>query len=315
MKRFADSAKWDKPWFRKMKPRYKSFLQYIWDRCDSAGVWSVDLELAEAYVGEKLDAKEAIRVFDGRVVDFGEGKWLVPDFVSFQYGELTFDCKAHRPIILLVEKHGLIKQGKGYRKGIDRVSPVSEYPSLSLQEKEKEKEKEKEGGPGETQVTLTLQAPPPEIRPEELAEEIYQLYPLKAGKPAAISEIIKALKRRDSIFLRERTDAYAKAVAGTDTLIPHPSTWFHQERFNDDPSTWVRQKPNPANGHVEKKPLSVHELRAVIEAKEQKAQALKNRYASEGPLSTDWSDDAKRKEFCQLRREIKELKEKLANYA
>lgn len=91
---------------------------------------------------------------------------------------------------------------------------------------------------------LKLPAPPIEPTVEELAEEIYQLYPLKAAKPDALRAITKALKTNTSIYLRERTEAYAKAVKDTDTLIPHPATWFNGERFNDAPETWVRQQPN-----------------------------------------------------------------------
>lgn len=82
----------------------------------------------------------------------------------------------------------------------------------------------------------------------ELAEEIYQCYPLKVGKPAALKAIAKAIKSNPSDYLRERTAEYAKAVVGTDTFLPHPSTWFNEERYNDDPSTWVRKNTNqPTN--------------------------------------------------------------------
>jgi hypothetical protein len=90
-----------------------------------------------------------------------------------------------------------------------------------------------------------LAMPVPETSPEEFAEEIYQLYPVKVGKPDAIKKIVAALKGNTSDFLRERTHAYAAAVSGTDTMIPHPATWFHQERFNDDPKTWARQNGKP----------------------------------------------------------------------
>jgi hypothetical protein len=41
------------------------------------------------------------------------------------------------------------------------------------------------------------------------------------------------------------TKAYASARNGDVAFVPNPSTWFHQERFNDDPATWVRQQPLP----------------------------------------------------------------------
>lgn len=76
----------------------------------------------------------------------------------------------------------------------------------------------------------------------EWAEEIYQAYPRKVGKPAALRKIRTALHTLPGPQLLERTQAYAQATAGSDPqFIPHPATWFYQERFNDDPTTWTRQ--------------------------------------------------------------------------
>ena len=73
------------------------------------------------------------------------------------------------------------------------------------------------------------------------AEIIYLAYPRKVGKPAAISKIMAALKTESPTHLLERTKLYAAVVAGSDQqFIPHPSTWFHQQRYNDDPKTWER---------------------------------------------------------------------------
>lgn len=70
---------------------------------------------------------------------------------------------------------------------------------------------------------------------------IYEAYPRKCGKPAALTKIRKALKTVSFDRLLERTKAFAQAVAGSDPqFIPHPSTWFNQERYNDDPTTWTR---------------------------------------------------------------------------
>jgi hypothetical protein len=255
MKRFTETTKWDDPWFRKLKPKYKSFLQYIWDRCDSAGIWVVDMELAVTYVGERVDPHEALKVFDGRVVDAGGGKWLVPGFIPFQYGELTIHCKPHKPILSLVEKHGLVKNGKGYQKGINTHSG-----RVQEKEKEKEQDKEKEGGTGGDQQSplLILQAPKPEDDEDSFVDEIYDLYPRKAEPIDAKRAIRRALREHGSLLLREKTSAYAKMVelaypAKSDRgFIPYPSTWFNAGGFLTDPEDWKAtlfktNHPNPAN--------------------------------------------------------------------
>jgi len=78
---------------------------------------------------------------------------------------------------------------------------------------------------------------------EALATEIYNLYPRKVGKRAALKVIANLL--RDGVpenTLREATQAYAAAVAEWPQedrkYIPHPATWYRQGRYEDDRSQW-----------------------------------------------------------------------------
>lgn len=84
---------------------------------------------------------------------------------------------------------------------------------------------------------------PPPVGYDE-ACKIYDSYPRKVGKPAAIAKILAALKKESATHLLDRTKAFAASTASwpqaDKCFIPHPSTWFHQERYNDDPSTWQR---------------------------------------------------------------------------
>jgi len=79
------------------------------------------------------------------------------------------------------------------------------------------------------------------------AAEIYALYPRKVGRPKAIAAILKALKGESFEVLRVATENYARAwkdaPAGDMQFCPHPATWFNQERYLDDPSTWARSAP------------------------------------------------------------------------
>ena len=81
-------------------------------------------------------------------------------------------------------------------------------------------------------------------------EKIYAAYPRKVGKPAAFRAIRRALVLYPPDFLMERTRHYAETYNGPAEYIPHPSTWFRQQRFNDDPATWRRTQ------HISGKPQS-----------------------------------------------------------
>lgn len=126
MKRFTETAKWDDPWFRKLSPELKLLWLWLVDRCDNAGIIDPDLELASFHIGYQYPF-DTLSSFGERIEHLSCGKWMVSKFIEFQYGSLSRDCKAHRPIFQSLEKHAL----KGYPKGIH-----------TLQEKEKEKERE-----------------------------------------------------------------------------------------------------------------------------------------------------------------------------
>jgi hypothetical protein len=128
MKRFTETQKWEDPWFRRLPLEMKLLWMWLCDRCDNAGVIDPDIELASFQIGYQYPI-DTLSQFDGRLVRIPCGKWFIPKFIEFQYGNLSEDCKAHKPIFLSLEKH----QIKGYPKGIN-----------TLQEKEKEKDTEKE---------------------------------------------------------------------------------------------------------------------------------------------------------------------------
>ncbi len=84
------------------------------------------------------------------------------------------------------------------------------------------------------------------------ASAIYDLYPRKAGKPAALKAILRALTRISVADLKSKTEGYAKACIGADlNFVPYPATWYNQDRFNDSPEEWQRRSKSNGNGvHV-----------------------------------------------------------------
>ncbi len=128
------------------------------------------------------------------------------------------------------------------------------YNDRQMREANKQQARSKSGSKGGSQKlanrVATLEN---EIEDEKgtlslQVEKIYLSYPRKVGKPKALSAIKSALKKIDANKLLELTVLYAKCRANCDhQFTPHPSTWFSQERYNDDPSTWrdsAQQKQN-----------------------------------------------------------------------
>jgi hypothetical protein len=71
------------------------------------------------------------------------------------------------------------------------------------------------------------------------AEDIYNQYPRKREKRAAIKAIYAAIKRGNGAsYLLERTVAYAATQIPNDRFTPYPATWFNKDGFTDDPVLW-----------------------------------------------------------------------------
>lgn len=115
---------------------------------------------------------------------------------------------------------------------------ASHFSSLNSQVQEKDSTPKPPKGGSECDSARALKA-----KREADAEAIYQLYPLKVGKPAAIRAILKALTQDTPERLKRLTEAFAIARGGDTAFTPHPATWFNQARYNDDPETWVKQAP------------------------------------------------------------------------
>jgi len=92
---------------------------------------------------------------------------------------------------------------------------------------------------------------------ESQAEVVYAEYPRNVGKAAALPKIVSALKQAGFERLLNRTKQFALLTADREReFIPHPHTWFNQQRYNDDPDEWMSK----ANREEEIEKLE-HQLR------------------------------------------------------
>ena len=82
--------------------------------------------------------------------------------------------------------------------------------------------------------------------PAHQAEIIYDAYPRKVARPAAIQAIRRALQGKSFDWLLERVQKYAECVEGSSKkFVPHPATWFNQARYDDDESDWANTDTGP----------------------------------------------------------------------
>lgn len=106
-KRFTDTDKWKKPFIRALDAPYKLLWLYILDDCDMAGIWQVDFEVARIRTGQQVDYDSALRLFGDRVKAIDKFKWFIPDFINFQYGNLSENNRMHLSVIQILKKYNL----------------------------------------------------------------------------------------------------------------------------------------------------------------------------------------------------------------
>jgi len=134
-KRFTDTNKYKKPFIRGLQGAYKLFWDYLYHDCDHAGIWIVDFEIAQLYLGQdmpinRLDALKFFNNGEKRIIEFDNGKkWFIKSFIEFQYGVLNPENRVHKSILDEFYKYN-------FNKGLIR--------SLQgLKDKEKDKDKDK----------------------------------------------------------------------------------------------------------------------------------------------------------------------------
>jgi hypothetical protein len=139
-KRLTDTNKWDKIWFRKLPLEYKCLWLYICDRCSHAGIWEVDFETANHYIGVTLNMEESKKLLHKQYIELNSGsRWFIKDFIYFQYGKVQEHNKMFNPIKNDLERH---RVSIGYPYGID-TGKVKDKVKDKVIVKDKDKDKDK----------------------------------------------------------------------------------------------------------------------------------------------------------------------------
>ena len=142
-KRFADTNKYKKPFIRSLPGAYKLLWDFLYLDCDHAGIWIVDFDVAQTYIGRDMPiskemAMELFNKDEARVYEFDNGKkWLIIPFIEFQYGKLSEKNKALNSVISILRKYGFIDEDLKLK-----IPPSSPVKGAKEMVKEKEMDKE-----------------------------------------------------------------------------------------------------------------------------------------------------------------------------
>lgn len=150
-KRFTDTNKYKKSFIRSLPGPYKLLWDFLYHDCDHAGVWIVDFEMAQLFLGKDMpvDRARALELFNDeeevRVVEVDGGKkWFLPGFIEFQYTKLKAENRAHSAAILQLQKFGLLEADLSVRRSFKKNPSIENKPLISPLEGAKDKDKDKE---------------------------------------------------------------------------------------------------------------------------------------------------------------------------
>lgn len=137
-KRFTDTNKYKKPFIRGLQGAYKLLWDYLYHDCDHAGIWIVDFEIAQLYIGNdmpvnKADALKYFNADEKRIIEIDGGKkWFIIPFIEFQYGILDGRNRVHNSVLIELAKLNI---GKGL---------ISSLQGAKDKDKDKDKDTDKD---------------------------------------------------------------------------------------------------------------------------------------------------------------------------
>jgi hypothetical protein len=226
-KRFTDTEKWGKLFFRGIKGPYKLLFIYVCDRCDHAGIWHVNFEVAQIEIGKdmRVNQEEALRLFGGRVFPFSNGeKWFIPGFIEMQYGDLQERNRAHASVIARLKKYDLWDEERRTILPPSKVhiSPLEGHKDKEIREINKSLNTHEENrGLGEG----------------EGFSKFWEAYPKKVSIGQA-ERAWRKLKPTEQLFEQIMTALQrAKTLVWVSTekrFIPNPATWLNGKGWLDE---------------------------------------------------------------------------------
>lgn len=122
---------------------YKLLWIYVYHDCNHAGIWEVEIDVANIRLKIETKIEDAVNIFKEKIVIIdNNSKWFIPSFIDFQYGILNPENRAHNSVINILKQHSLIsKQGaiKGLRSSLQGAMDKDKV-------KDMDKDKDKDSG-------------------------------------------------------------------------------------------------------------------------------------------------------------------------
>jgi len=192
-KRFTDTEKWKRPWYRQLPLKAKIVWQYLCDDCNHAGIWFGDFELLSFQVNFKVSHEDLSNWFDEKIVKIGD-KYFIPSFFDFQYKTTKDNFSAKKSALRILRDLGLVDENMKFLNNIggggDSGGTLLESTSIGISIIK---------GIGKSKRAFDF-------------EKIYESYPLKKGKSKGIEKCKSQIKTDEDYSNLEKAVASYKAL-------------------------------------------------------------------------------------------------------
>lgn len=264
-KRFTDTNKYKKSFIRGLQGAYKLLWDYLYHDCDHSGIWIVDFEIAQAYLGPDMaiSKDKALNLFnyeEQRIVELDGGKkWFLPGFIEFQYGLLSDKNRAHNSVISTLKKFNLLETDFTLKKIKPLTSPLQ---GAKDKDKEQDKEKEMEQEQEKVEAFGILELYP--------FDEFWEMYGKKVGRSDCEKKFSK-LKESEKLIIWQKINDYVASTPNIQYRM-NPETYLNGKHWNDE----IIAKTTILNGKQNSKHDNIRD--AASEAKRLIAEDFANSY-------------------------------------
>jgi hypothetical protein len=199
-KRFTDTTKWKRPWFRNLNTEAKLLWVYLCDECDHAGIFLADFTLISFQLGFEVSLENLKLWLGDKVVQIAEDKFFIPSFLDFQYGQTDNKFRAKQSAYSLLANYNLLDESGSLKDLTNSYLRLSEDLAKSLGIGiSKSKSILKRGGGGKT------------FKPD--LESVYRDYPRKEGKSSGMKTLRGEIKTpEDFALLKQAVSKYRESL-------------------------------------------------------------------------------------------------------
>jgi hypothetical protein len=208
-KRLHDTEIWRGQWFRKLSPESKLLWMYLKDNCNCAGVVDVsDFAQIEFFTGVNLST-ENLKEIEKQIIPVDSKRFLITDFIDFQYGKLHETHKMRKKVLSELAKFGI-------KYPIDTVSRNLD----TVKDKDKDKDIKKEGS-GEKTKTKPFSPPSfDDVKkyflenqyPESLSKSFYDGYAVADWKDSRGNQIKNWKQKAIQVWFRPESKTKPKII-------------------------------------------------------------------------------------------------------